>query len=520
MKNRPLYLIVIIFLALGLVHSPEEKGSSIINCHEYEFSAVDFTNKEEIEIHNLAKKRLFWIKANRSLPLIITSFALYIPYHFLNKNSLKSIQESKPFSFLSFFISPLLIANIFSDSLKAGLGEANNYVGSIFNKSESMSELDLDLEYQKVLIKYQRNRIKLSSEQKEYIETKLRTVRQRYLGKQKIQHSSFGEPGQDHGKKMLVAIEAVIKLPNQRKPLSFSENLKDKLSSILSSFPEEIQKEVQHAAFSQVSCSKGENRINRNNILLFAGPPGTGKTTLARSYAKALDLPLIEISLAGVKLQDLNGTSFFSFSDEIQFKNLSLLTSSLLKRTDSKGNRYSNAIIFFEEFDKAINSIDWESKQLQQFLLLFLDPSRQKSTLGDIQFDLDISGYTIILAGNQLPKDPALLSRMKLIPFKGYGFEERKAIAWNAFVENNQDLDLDPGVMKDHEEIIKGMASYDPNKGVREILAVVDDFKDHLIQIEQGWTNGSFNFKRAFDRVPEMKKILDEDNSKPFDGIK
>ena len=512
MKNRLLFLVLITFLGLGAITPAGAKLSRQIAKNINDLSAVDFSNAEEIEIHNLAKKRLFWIKANRKLPMLIALTALYLPYHFLSDNALNTFQASKPAKFFGFFASTTLFANIFSEDLKAGIEEANNYLEGLISKNESMTAVDLDLEFQKILIKYERNKQKLSPAQKEYIEKKLRIVRQRYLGKQKVQFNSFGEPGQDHATKMLLAIEAVLKLPSQRKPLHLSDNLKTELSSILSSFPEEIQNELQQAAFSQVSASHDTSKKNPNNILLFAGPPGTGKTTLARSYAKTLDLPLIEISLAGIKLQDLNGTSYYSFSDEVQFKSLSLLTSSLLKSTDSSGNRYSNAIIFFEEFDKAINSTDWEAKQLQQFLLLFLDPSRQKSTLADIQFDLDISGYTIILAGNQLPRDPALLSRMKLVPFKGYEFEDRKSIAWNAFLENSHDLELNADAMSEHEELISQMASYDSNKGVREILAVVADYKDHLIQVEKQWAHGPFDFKRAFDRVPEMKKMLNEDN--------
>lgn len=222
-----------------------------------------------------------------------------------------------------------------------------------------------------------------------------------------------------------------------------------------------------------IAAKKFSPQLYRSPVICLVGPPGVGKTSLARSVAESMGREFIRISLGGVR-------------DEAEIRGhrrtyIGALPGKIIQAM-KKANKL-NPVILLDEIDKMSRDMHGDPASA---LLEVLDPEQNKNFVDHfIDVGYDLSQVMFIATANMMEHIPyPLYDRLEIISLSGYSEQEKLEIA-NQFLipKNLKEYNLTKKQFKISDDIVLLLIDeYTKEAGVRQLERILAKLMRKVIQ--------------------------------------
>lgn len=222
-----------------------------------------------------------------------------------------------------------------------------------------------------------------------------------------------------------------------------------------------------------LAAKKYSKSLERSPIICLVGPPGVGKTSLAKSISESMGREFVRISLGGIK-------------DEAEIRGhrrtyIGALPGKIIQAM--KKAKTQNPVILLDEIDKMARDMQGDPASA---LLEVLD-SQQNKTFVDhfLDMEYDLSKVMFIATANIIDGIPyPLFDRMEIISLSGYTEDEKFDIARQFLIPNNlKEYELSGRTFKISDDILQKIISgYTKEAGVRQLERIIAKLMRKAIQ--------------------------------------
>lgn len=272
-------------------------------------------------------------------------------------------------------------------------------------------------------------------------------------------------------------------------------NLEEKLEKGHFGLEDVKERIVEHIAVIQTA-----DNVN-TPILCLLGPPGVGKTSIAKSIANALNVKYTRISLGGLR-------------DEAEIRGhrktyIGAMSGRIIKAINE--TKTNNPLVLLDEIDKI--STDFRGDP-SAALLEVLDKEQNKEFKDNyLEIPFDISKVFFICTANDISKIPApLRDRLEIIQLSSYTVEEKEIIATNFLIPKQlENHNLSKSNLKINKSIIKKIITeYTRETGVRQLERSIAKLCRKTVKLRLENNNKNVTISNAnireFLGVPKYKK--------------
>ena len=229
-----------------------------------------------------------------------------------------------------------------------------------------------------------------------------------------------------------------------------------------------------------IACQKHLGRAY-GDVLLLAGPPGVGKTSIAKAIAKAMNRPFVKISLAGVS----DAGPLRGYDSNYQKPKPGLIVEGIIE-SDSLC-----PLILLDEIDKMGGS---DSHGYPEHVLLHVLDSDRSSFIDDmIQLPIDLSNIVFVATANSTKEiSPILLNRLDVIELVGYSREDKIRIALDYIIPDlTKELDIEKFQLEISIDLIEYLVDFHSHEpGIRSLKRSLKVLFESIIM--ESYLKGTF----------------------------